>query len=70
MKYKLQDIAEGTMGQSPKSEFIILMVMVFRFYKEIDIHSNVESQKKISRVLAMLDEKIQINSEINNNLYE
>ena len=35
---------------------------------EIDIPSNVESQKKISRILAMLDEKIQMNNKINNNL--
>ena len=35
---------------------------------EIDIPNDVEQQKKISRLLSMLDEKIQINNEINNNL--
>lgn len=35
---------------------------------EIDIPSGVLSQKKISRFLGMIDEKIQINNEINNHL--
>ena len=35
---------------------------------EIDIPDDIERQRKIARLLAMIDEKIQVNGEINNNL--
>lgn len=35
---------------------------------EIDIPDDIERQRKIARFLAMIDEKIQVNGEINNNL--
>lgn len=35
---------------------------------EIDITDNIETQKRIARYLSMLDDKIELNSKINNNL--
>ncbi len=37
---------------------------------EIDIPDDIERQRKIARLLAMIDEKIQVNGEINNNLQQ
>ena len=37
---------------------------------EIDITDNIETQKRIARYLSMLDDKIELNSKINNNLLE
>ena len=35
---------------------------------EVDITDNIETQKRIARYLSMLDDKIELNSKINNNL--
>ena len=37
---------------------------------EVDITDNIETQKRIARYLSMLDDKIELNSKINNNLFE
>lgn len=37
---------------------------------EVDITDNIETQKRIARYLSMLDDKIELNSKINNNLLE